>query len=148
MQVFIDLNSPIFNDVARRQAVSGFPRQQSRDFKNLTKRRIIESRAGGRLYKRKGGLGFTRSHRASASGQRPAIDTGTLLNAISDRRISEMSAEAYIAPASNPKGGTSADVYAGYLQDNLDRPIMSESDAAEAQVKANRDAVSLVLTLC
>lgn len=117
--------------------MSNFIRRQAKDFTQLTKRRIIESKPSGRLYARKRGVGFTRSHRASARGQRPAIDSGKLLNSIKDRRISETSAESFAGA-----------YYAEYLQsERLNRPIMSDQDAAEAQQKANRDAITFLTTL-
>src|SRR5690606_13083646 len=128
--------SKIFNITERRQSLSSFVGREAKDFKNLTKRRQIESQPAGRLYRRRGGPGFTRSHRASARGQRPAIDTGRLLNSIQDKRLSETSVQV-------AAGGE----YAKYLQsERLDRRIMDEADRAEAQAKANRNAIALVDT--
>jgi hypothetical protein len=130
MRVIAKLNSQIFKAVPRRQAIANLVGRSARDFKNLTKRRIIESRPAGRLYPRRRGAGFTRAHRASARGQRPAIDTGKLLNSIRDKRNAEFRAEAYAGAE-----------YAKYLQsEKLKRPIMSERDAAEAERKMLRDS--------
>lgn len=137
MPVKIKFGSKVFNKTGRRQAVSNFIRRQAKDFTQLTKRRIIESKPSGRQYSRKRGNGFTRSYRASARGQRPAIDSGKLLNSIKDRRISETSAESFAGA-----------YYAEYLQsERLHRPIMSDQDATEAQQKANRDAITFLTTL-
>lgn len=131
------LDSAIFDEAERRQRFARFPRRQARDFKNLTKKRIIQSKPSGRLYRRRSGTGFQRFHQASARGQRPAIDTGTLLNSIKDRRIGEYQAEAFAGAE-----------YAQYLQsERLNRPIMSERDAREAQAKANREAIALIGTV-
>lgn len=129
MSVTSHFDSAVFNRQKLRQAVASFIIRQTKDFKNLSKRRMIDSQASGRLYRRKKGVGFTRSHRASARGQRPAIDTGKLLNSINDRRIGDFSRI------------VSADAeYAPYLQsERLGRRIMDDRDTAEAQAKANRE---------
>lgn len=131
------LDSDIFRDVPRRQAVSNLIRRAARDCKNAAKRRIIESKPAGKLYRRKRGAGFLRFHRASAKGQRPAIDTGTLLNSIKDRRTAEYTAT------------TTADAkHAEYLQSKrLNRPIMDEKDAAEEQRKLDRKAEAAIREL-
>ena len=102
MSVTSHFDSAVFNRQKLRQAVASFIIRQTKDFKNLSKRRMIDSQASGRLHRRKNGVGFTRSHRASARGQRPAIDTGKLLNSINDRRIGDfsriVSADAEYAP--------------------------------------------------
>lgn len=131
------LDSQIFNGTARRQAFANFVGRQAKDFKAVTKRRMIESKPAGRLYPRKRGAGFRRFHRASARGQRPAIDTGKLLNSIEDRRFGEFKAEVFAGAE-----------YAKYLQsERLDRPIMDERDAGEAQAKFDREAVQMIRTL-
>lgn len=133
MKTITNLDSPIFDNVRRNQAISSFFTRQRKDFKNLTKRRLIESRPSGKLYKRSGGSSFRRSHRASARGQRPAIDTGTLLNSINDRRTGIFSGE------------VSADApYSNILQDKLDRKIFRQSDVDEAQLKAVREGNAMV----
>lgn len=134
MAVKINFSSQIFDKTARRQSLANFISRQAKDFKDLTKRRMIESKPLGRLYSRRRGIGFTRAHRASARGQRPAIDTGVLLNSIRDRKTNEMTSEVFAGAA-----------YAEYLQsERLNRPIMSDADAKEAQTKAVLDAHSLL----
>lgn len=134
IQTIVTLRSQIFSDTARRQAFSNFVTRERKDFKDLTKRRMIESRPLGRNYRRKRGASFTRFHQASARGQRPAIDTGTLLNSIQDRRTGDFSGEVFAG----------AD-YAKYLQsERLDRPIMNEQDAGEAAAKMKRGGENLV----
>ncbi len=127
MPVTIKLSSDVFNTVKLRQSLSNFVGREAKDFKNLSKQRIIKSKPSGRLYRRKGGASFLRSHRASARGQRPAIDSGKLLNSIQDKRINEYRSEAFAGAN-----------YAGYVE-GMDRPIMSEQDVREAQTKANID---------
>ena len=129
MRITTQLDSAVFNRQALKQAVAAFIVRQAKDFKDLTKRRMLESRPSGRLYRRKRGAGFIRSHRASARGQRPAIDTGKLLNSINDRRNGDFSRT------------VSADAeYAKDLQSpRLNRRIIDARDAAEAQAKALRE---------
>lgn len=122
-----------------RLAISNALGRIAKDFKNLTRRRIVESVPLGRLYRRKSGAGFRRFHRASAVGQRPAIDTGTLLNAIDDARINEFTTEVFIAPKPNSRNGTKASVYAEYLQGKMKRRIMDKADAEQAAVAAVKE---------
>ena len=114
-----------------RAKVSSFVSRQARDFKNLTKRRIVESRPAGRLYARRSGPEFRRFHRASAKGQRPAIDTGRLLNSIESTRLTDLTYEVSVGVP-----------YAGYLQNPmiLDRQIFRAMDITEAQLKMSREA--------
>lgn len=142
--VTVKLEAGIFNRTARRQAFANFVGRQAKDYKNLTKTRMIRSKPAGRLYKRRSGAGFRRFHRASAPGQRPAIDTGTLLNAVSDRRVSDYSVTVFIAPRPNPRSRITADIYAERLQNKLDRPIMDHLDRAEAQRKFNRESIQMI----
>lgn len=132
----INLNSTIFKATERRQGFSNFVARQAKDFKNLTKRRILDGEKTGRRYRRRGGAGFTRSHQASAKGERPAVDSGRLLNSIDDKRISETSAEVFVGAP-----------YAVHLQEKLDRPIMTEQDAAEAERKMVREGVTLIASI-
>lgn len=150
MRPILTLNSPIFDKTKRRQAVSSFITRQAEDFKNLTKRRMIESQPSGRFYRRSTksdvasrGLG----HRSSAKGQRPAIDTGNLLSAVATRRLDENRSQVYVEPRTNSLNKTPADKYAEYLQNNMNRPIMTKFDAEEAQRKATRDGHELIATL-
>lgn len=137
MKAYTHLNSDIFQDVPRRQAVSNLISRSARELKNLTKQRMVRSTPTGRLYARRGGSGFRRFHRASARGQRPAIDTGKLLNSIQSKTLGEFKA-ATVAEAP----------YAKYLQsERLNRPILSAKDRDEAQLKLNRDAITMAASL-
>lgn len=146
-KVTTKLDSQIFSSTRRRQAFSNFVSRQSKDFKNLTRRRMIEGTPSGRLYSRAAGAGFTRSHRASRRGQRPAVDTGTLAQAISDKRTGEFSAEVYIVPKVNSQSGVTADKYGEILQTKLDRQIMTATDALEAERKIGREGQVLIASL-
>ncbi len=121
--------SQVFKTDVMRQEASSFIGRQGKDFKNLSQRRMIESQPAGRLYKRKRGQGFTRSHRASARGQRPAIDTGKLLNSVNDRRLGPYKVKVSVDTP-----------YAPILQSpKLDRKIIRDSDIVEAQAKIVRE---------
>lgn len=143
MPIKVDLNSMVFKYAQRRQAKSAFIGRQAKDFKNLTQRRMIAGPQTGRRYTRRRGAGFVREHVASTVGQRPAPDTMTLVNAVNDKRLTETSAEVFIGPKINPTNGTVADVYADILQNKLNRPIMTASDAEEAQQKMVREGEQL-----
>lgn len=139
----VKLTSPIFDKAKRGRAFSNFISKQAKDFKVLTKQRMETSPATGKLYGKKRGTTFRRSHRASAKGQRPSPDTGTLVAAISDRRISDNHSQVYIAEKVNPNG-TIASKYGEILQNKRDRPIMDELDARLAEVKMRKEADVLV----
>lgn len=139
----VRLTSPIFDKARRGRVVSNFISKQAKDFKVLTKERMVRGPQTGRLYRKKRGANFRRSHRASARGQRPAVQTGLLLNAVSDRRIGENHSQVYIAEKVS-SGGTTTTKYAEILQTKLGRPIMSEFDVRIAQSKMNKEAGALV----
>lgn len=143
----VRLDDKIFDKVERRSAISSLITRSAKEFKQLTKDKMIYGRATGRVYDKGRGVGFTRSHRASAAGQRPAPDTLTLVNAIDDRRLSDYSSEVYIADKINTSNGTVASDYGSILQNKLDRPIMSDTDVAEAQAKIERDSLTMIESL-
>lgn len=113
----------------------------------LTKQRMDEGPQTGRLYRKKRGTNFRRSHRASARGQRPAVDTGTLKNSVAMTPTGDLSVKVHIKDRINPQSGTSETKIAEILQNKLDRPIMNFADAAEAQAKMKREGEALVRTL-
>jgi hypothetical protein len=143
----VSLRSPIFFPALRRQIFSNYASKQAKDFKQLTKERMIAGPHTGRIYEKKRGVGFTRSHRASAKGERPSPDTMTLVNAIEDKRTSDFSAVVYVAEISNPENGEVASVYAERLQVMMQRPIMSELDREQALYKATIEGEQLVKRL-
>ncbi len=78
----------------------------------------------GRVYRKGSGEGFRRFHRASARGQRPAVDTGVLINSIEDQKISQVSHAVFVNDHKAP--------YGKWLQSPLfDRPILTEQDGKE-----------------
>lgn len=140
----VTFSSPIFNTNQLRETLSRIPMESARKFKDSTKRRQIESRPQGELVEKRSGAGFRRFHRASRRGQRPSPDTLTLVNATTSERTGEFSAETFIAPKVNPENKELASVYAERLQNNLDRPIMSEQDAKLAQKVQDYDVEKAV----
>jgi hypothetical protein len=134
----VTLESKVFDKTVREQKVETLVVREAREFKVLTKQRMIDSQPEGRLYARKRGRDFRRFHRASARGQRPAIDSGKLLNSVEDTSISRTEAQ---TEATAP--------YAQFLNPpaSLERPIMDEQDAQEAEQKMLRDANAMLLEL-
>jgi hypothetical protein len=139
--------SEIFDKSTRGLKFSNLASRSAKGFKQLTRDRMIKGPHTGRLYARKRGAGFRRSHRASAVGQRPSPDTMTLITAVSDRRTGDFSAEVYIAEKINPTNGTLASDYAETLQEHLERPIMTAEDAVQAEIKMREDGEALVRTM-
>ncbi len=137
----VHLDSEIFDKALRVQAVEAFVGKQAKDFKALSKKRIVEEQHTGLTYGRKRGAGFRSLHRASARGERPAIDSGKLLNSIDDKQLSPTEAEVAVTATSNGFD------YPGHLQEELDRPIMSEQDVQEAEAKMLSDANDLLRKL-
>lgn len=137
--------SKIFDKAGRQQGFTNLISKNSREFKRSTQEKMEKGFRSGRLYKRKGG-NFRRSHRASARGQRPAPDTGTLVKAIRQEATGPFTAKVDIAEKVNPANGQLASKYGAILQAQ-GRPIMSESDVAEAQRKLNTEAEALIKTV-
>jgi hypothetical protein len=144
LSVQVTIDGKLLNESGKltpdaRQAVSNALGRIAKDFKNLTRRRIIESMPVGRLYRRKSGAGFRRFHRASAVGQRPAIDSGSLLNAIDDKRINEMQVDVFVARKLNVRSNAYTDEYAERLQSEMKRRIMDNLDAEQARIAARTE---------
>jgi hypothetical protein len=75
---------------------------------------------------RRRGATFSRGHRASARGERLAVDSGNLVNnALRAERTGDSSARTYIDESVAP--------YAQLQQDDFDRQVMTDADRAEAQ---------------
>jgi hypothetical protein len=130
------LDSKIFDTKSLRREISQAVLKSAKVFKEATRRRMVESRPTGRVYpKRTGGRGFSRAHRASRRGQRPAVDTTTLINALNATRTGEFEALVDIANRTNPENGENARDYAERLQNNMGRPIMDKDDARIAEIE-------------
>lgn len=143
-------NSIVFQGDVGKQIFAQFPLNQARDFRQLTKQRMIESKPAGNFtgFKDKSDVASRRrGHRASAPGQRPAIETGNLLNAIAEKQVNDTTSEVYILPLPNRRDQVKANIYGWILQNILNRPIMDGSDVKIAQDKAMRDGNQLVKTI-
>lgn len=127
MKSEITFNAPIFDTTKLRDAGSRAVMIAARELRDRTKQNFLDGPQTGRLYARRGGEGFRRFHRASARGERPAVDTGRLLNSVEANRLGDTTAEVV---ASVP--------YASFLQDGLDRPILSEQDEKQAEAELAR----------
>ena len=146
----LKLDAKIFNKSARKSAFSSVVSKSARNFKESTRRKMVESAPSGRIERYLGGAGkgFTRGFRRSAKGQRPAVETSTLINAIDARKTGELSAVVDIKDVRNPRNGESARDYAERLQTKMNRKIMTKQDVDEAdkdfQDRANKALISLL----
>ena len=132
----LTLKSKIFDPAERKKAFSSVVTRSARNFKESTRRKMVESQPAGRAerYLSGEGAGFSRGFRRSRRGQRPAVETTTLINAIQMTPTSELSAKVDIADKRNPRNGESARVYAEKLQSEaFGRKIMVEEDIKEAR---------------
>lgn len=140
--------SGIFDKSTRAQKFSNFISRKAKDFKQTTKNRMIQgSHTGVDYEKRPRGANFKRAHRASAPGERPSPDTVTLVNAISDRKLSDTVAEVFIAPKMNPENGALASDYGEILQTFRNRKIMTAEDAGQEQTQIIPDGEVFIKTL-
>lgn len=117
-----------------RKALSVAVRNTAKYYEAETRQRILASSPSGALYKRRGGF-----HRASARGQRPAVDTATLIRSFRTRELSMLKQVVEVAPNRNPFSGTRADRYADILQRLRARKIMTDDDAKKAQPVLERE---------
>lgn len=129
MPTRINLGSGIFDKAKRRQATSNAISKTLVEYARYVPVQQIESKPTGKVYKRKGGRGFTRSHRASARGQRPAPDTGKLSRSTKHKKTGELKGE--VTTIAKNKGFD----YSAHLENDLGRPIQN----APADIKAAQD---------
>ncbi len=141
------LKSTIFNKASVKREIGNLITKRSRLFKRERQQDMLNGPHTGRLYRRRRGKGFIRSHRASAKGQRPSPDTMTLVNAVSQKRTGDLSARVYIAEKRNPVNKMLASQYAEILQKKLGRPIITADDAAREQKEIVRVASDLIKRL-
>jgi inosine-uridine nucleoside N-ribohydrolase len=134
----VKLDSKIFNKAVRAQAISAAVGKSAKVFKEATRRRMVESSPAGKIEERgKQGKGFSRRFRRSKSGQRPAVDTTTLINALADHRTSDQTVIVEVDNKTNPRNGAKAKDYAERLQGKMNRKIMTAEDAKIAQAEFN-----------
>jgi len=117
----------ITNPAKARQLKSNALTRIAKRFKASQKEKMAKETHTGRVYSRPGITGASRFHQASARRERPAIDTGTLLNAIEDQKIGADRHEVLVNDSKAP--------YGKYLvAPRLDRVIMSDKDIHEFEV--------------
>jgi len=136
-QTLIKLNSGIFDKAKRNAAASSAVNKAAVEYARYVPEQQIESKPTGKLYKRKRGATFTRSHRASAKGQRPAIDTGKLLRSTKHKKTGPLTAE--VTTVAKDKGFD----YASRLENKMNRPIQNapkDIKAAQSILNKNADA--------
>lgn len=112
-------------------------------FEADTRERIYKSKPRGRRYSKGKGRGF---HRASAPGQRPAIDTATLIRSIRTRRLNELSAVVDFASNRSPDG-VAVRYYTSILQYRRNRIIMTKRDAKLAEPIVKEEIIKAVRRL-
>lgn len=118
----LKLNAKIFNPQERKRAFSRVPSKAARAFRDSTKKAMLESNPTGNLVKKRSGKGFQRFHRQSRRGERPSPDTLNLVNSITAQKTGGMSAKTQITAE-----------YGARLQEDLNRPIMSDADVEKAE---------------
>lgn len=133
---------PIITSTRLRKALSVAVLAAAKAYEAETRVRIIKSVPSGKLYKRKGGF-----HRASARGQRPAIDTASLIRSFRTRQPSMLRAVVEVAPNRNNRTGARTDRYAEILQFRRDRKIMTDDDARRAEPVLEREIRKAVARL-
>jgi hypothetical protein len=142
MPTTIKLTSPIFDKSKRNQALSNAVGKTVREFAAYVPQQQAEGPHTGKVYRRKGGLGFRRSHRASATGQRPAPDTGKLLRSTKHKKTGQFSGE--VTTIAKNKGFD----YASQLQEKMNRPIQdAPEDLRQAQKMLDRNGEAAIKKL-
>lgn len=123
VKTVVRFESDIFDPDRRVQILRNGNIRLAKRFKDVTRQAMIDETHTGILYQPRNpgqGAGFTRSHRASARGERPAPDTMNLVNSLGDESISDTEHKVFVDDSQAP--------YAKWLQENMDRPIMTQGD--------------------
>ena len=130
---------PRITSTRLRKALSVAVLNAAKAYEAETRRRILSSSPAGRIYKR--GRGF---HRASAAGQRPAVDSATLIRSFRTRQPSLLRAIVDVKPNRGARGRAKADFYAAILQFKRGRKIMTDDDAKKAEPVLEREVQKAV----
>jgi hypothetical protein len=117
-----------FDKSKRDQACSNAVSKTVREFARYVPEQQIKSKPTGKLYRKKGGKGFRRYHRASRSGQRPAVDTGKLTKSTKGRMTGKLTGQV-VTYATNDGFD-----YASFLQFEMNRPIQIDDDKVAQQM--------------
>lgn len=118
----------IFDKAALTRAASKAVEKSAKEFAAYVPEQQVRSTHSGRTYKRKSGKGFTRSHRASAKGERPAPDTFKLTKGTKAKMTGTLRAEVTTVA----KNGSFD--YASQLENKMGRHIQNApEDLRKAQ---------------
>jgi hypothetical protein len=132
-----------FDKAKRDQAASNAVSKAVREYAAYVPAQQVKGKPSGNLYRRRGGKGFTRSHRASRSGQKPAVDTGKLIKSTKGRMLSALKGQ--VATFALSKDYVD---YAAILEFDMNRPIQhSPEDVKAAQDILNKQAESAIKKL-
>jgi hypothetical protein len=127
-----------FDKAKRDAAASNAVRKAIREYARYVPEKQIKSKPTGKLYRRKGGKGFIRSHRASRSGQPPAVDTGKLIRSTVPRMLTNLKGQV-VTFAMTPDGFD----YASFLEFEMNRPMQhSPEDVKAAQEILDKHAAA------
>ena len=122
----INLKARIFNKNLAEQDISNSLTTITKLFRRKTVNNMVYSTPSGVLYTKRSGAGFRRRHRASAYGERPAVDTGNLIRAVKDQKISKTQHDVFI--------DDNDAAYGRYLESiRLGRRIMTKDDGENFQ---------------
>ena len=130
----LKLDSPIFNRETRNNAFGSAAYKSAQEFRADLKEKMIASIPAGRTVSIGEGKGFDTRFKRSRRGQRPAIQTGRLLNSYRAKKTGDTSAETSVI-AETDEGFD----YGQELQSALGRAVMTTEDveAAEKNYNAN-----------
>lgn len=136
----VKLSSRIFAIPAILRTVDAALETTAKAHVEKVRENIKTSVPTGRLYRRRGGF-----HRASARGQRPAVDTGNMLEAFRATKVLRTWV-VDVAPLANPRNRVPAQKYAEILQSAYGkRKIITKGDAKDFE-KVLRDNLAQELT--
>lgn len=142
MPTTIKLTSGIFDKGKRNQAFENAVGKTVREFAAYVPEQQIKGPHTGKIRTKGHGRGFKHSHRASARGERPAPDSGKLLNSTKHKKTGAFSGE--VTTVAKNKGFD----YAAQLQEKLDRPIQDDPrDIKAGQEMLVRNAVAAIKSL-
>ncbi len=134
-------NVPQITSTKLRKALGAAVMNAAKNYEAETRGRILSSVPAGRVYKRRGGF-----HRASARGQRPAVESATMIRSFRTRQLGLLKAIVELAPNSSPKGSR-VRFYAEVLQERRGRKIMTDDDAKAAEPVLEREVQKAVARL-
>lgn len=118
-----------------KEAVKNVPINTAREFREGIRKKILSAKPSGVMYRRRSGKGFSRSHRASAKGQRFANDSGATLKSLTAQRTGELSASVQFESKT-----------AEYLI-GMERIVISAQDEKEGQKLLDSNAAKAIKKL-